>query len=62
MPTSRGLLTIDLLVKGAVEEGVLDVQLTDRSQTRDGDAEDYADRGRLHDGTKSLVEIDPMLL
>jgi hypothetical protein len=56
------LLTIDLLVQVAVEEGVLDVQLMDWPRTRDGDDEDDADRGRLHNGTKGLVEVHPMLL
>jgi hypothetical protein len=58
----RGLLTVDLLVKIAIEKGVLDIELVDRPRPRDGDAEDDADRGRLGDGTKRLVKVDARLL
>jgi hypothetical protein len=59
---ARRLLTIDLLVKIAVEEGILDVELMNRPGSRDGDAEDDADRGGLDDGAEGLVEVDPRLL
>jgi hypothetical protein len=57
-----GLLTVDLLVKDATKEGILDVELVDRPRPRDGDAEDDPYRGRLDDGTEGLVEIDARLL
>ena len=56
------LLAVDLLVKSAVEEGVLDVKLVDRPGVRQGDAQDDADRGWLDDGAESLVEVDAGLL
>ena len=59
---ARRLLAVDLLVKIAMEKGILDVELVDGPRPRDGDAEDDADRGRLDDGAKRLVEIDPGLL
>ena len=56
------LLAVHLLVKSAVEEGVLDVKLVDRPGVRQGDAQDDADRGWLDDGAESLVEVDAGLL
>jgi hypothetical protein len=59
---TRRLLAVDLLVKSAMEEGILDVELVNRPGTRDGDAEDGADRGWLHNRTKSLIEVHIGLL
>jgi hypothetical protein len=56
------LLAVDLLVKRAMEEGILDVELTYRPSTRSSDAEDDANGGRLDDGTECLVEVDTGLL
>jgi hypothetical protein len=56
------LLTIDLLVKSAMEESILDVELTYRPSTRSSDAEDDTNGLRLDDRTKSLIEVDTGLL
>jgi hypothetical protein len=57
-----GLNTVDLLVKIAMEEGILDVQLVYGPRARGGDAEDDPDSGRLDDGTESLVKVNARLL
>ena len=59
---ARRLLTLDLLVKIAMEEGILDVELVERPGARYREAEDDADRGRLDDGAECLVKVDPRLL
>jgi hypothetical protein len=53
-----GLLTIDLLVKIAMKEGILDIELVDRPRPRDGDAENKADRSWLDDGAERLVKVN----
>jgi hypothetical protein len=56
------LLAVDLLVKIAMKEGVLDVQLMNWPATRRGDAEDDADGRRLGDGAEGLIKINTLLL
>jgi hypothetical protein len=56
------LLAVDLLIKIAMKEGVLDVQLTNWPATRCGDAEDDADGHRLGDGAEGLIKINTLLL
>ena len=51
------LLAVDHLIKSAVEEGILDVELPNRSN-----AENEADRGRLHNGAERLVVVHGHLL
>jgi hypothetical protein len=59
---ARRLLTIDLLVKIPMKKCILDVQLMNRPGSRDGNAKDDANRGRLDDWTESLIKINTMLL
>jgi hypothetical protein len=59
---ARRLLAVDDLVKSAMEEGILDVELVDRPGTGDGDAEDDANRGLSDHEAESLIEINPGLL
>jgi hypothetical protein len=59
---ARGLNAVDLLVKIAMEEGILDVQLVHRPRARGGNAEDDPDSGWLDDGTESLIKVDAGLL
>jgi hypothetical protein len=56
------LLTVDLLVKSAMEEGILDIQLVNRPRPRESNAEDNVDRGLHDDGAESLIKVDPRLL
>ena len=59
---TRRLLAIDLLVKIAVEEGILDIKLVDRPRTGDRNGEDDADGGRFDNRAERLVEVDARLL
>ena len=59
---ARWLLTVDHLIKIAMKEGVLDIELVNRPRTGDGDAEDNADHGGLDDRAESLVKINARLL
>jgi hypothetical protein len=59
---ARWLLTVNLLVKSAMEKGILDIKLMNQPSTRSRNAEDDADSGGLNDRTKSLVEVNPGLL
>jgi hypothetical protein len=52
------LLAVDLLIKIAMKEGILDIQLTNWPATRCGDAEDDADGRRLGDGAEGLIKIN----
>ena len=56
------LLTEDHLVKIAMKEGVLDIELVNLPSTGDGEAEDDADRGGLDDGAECLIKIHARLL
>ena len=52
-----GLGAVDRLGEGAVEEGVLDVQLVHRPAPGDGEGQHSADDGGLHDGAESLIVV-----
>jgi hypothetical protein len=54
----RRLLTIDNSIKRSVEKDIFDVKLTNMPSTRDGNAEDEANRFRLGNRTESLIIID----
>lgn len=56
------LLAIHSFVKGAMEKGILDVQMVNRLGARGGKRENNPDGGRLDDGTKSLIKINIGLL
>jgi hypothetical protein len=56
------LLAVDLLVKRAMEKGILDTELMYRPGTRSGHAEDDANGGRFNNMTKCLIEVDTGLL
>jgi hypothetical protein len=51
---ARRLLTVDILIKSAMKEGILDVQLVNGPRSRDDDA----DRGRLDDRAECLIKIN----
>jgi hypothetical protein len=57
-----GLETVDDLGELAVEEGVLDVELSSLPFKGERDGEDDADRGRFDNWTKRLVEVNALLL
>src|SRR6266540_5063370 len=59
---ARRLLRVDRLREGAIEEGIIDVELVHRPITGDGEGRDSADGGRFHDRAKSFVEVDAVLL
>jgi hypothetical protein len=59
---ARRLLAVDHLVKIAMKEGILDIQLMNRPSTGDGDAEYDADRGGLDNGAECLIIINTRLL
>jgi hypothetical protein len=52
-----GLAAVDSLRQSAVEEGILDVELMDRSVPREGEGEDGANSGKLDDGAEGLVVV-----
>jgi hypothetical protein len=54
---SGRLVAVDNLVESAIEEGILDVKLTDGPGAGDGDVEDKPNGGGLDDGAKSLVVV-----
>jgi hypothetical protein len=53
---------IDCLSQDTMEERIVDIQLMNRPVLMKCQAEDGADGGGLHNGTKSLVEIDARAL
>ena len=59
---ARWLLTMNHLIKIAMGESVLDIQLMNWPVMGDGNAEHNADRGRLDDGTEGLVVFNARLL
>jgi hypothetical protein len=59
---ARGLLAVDHLIKIAMQESVLDVELMNRPSTGDGNAEDDMNRGRFDDRAESLVIVNAGLL
>jgi hypothetical protein len=59
---ARRLHAVDLLVKVAMEEGILDVKLMHMPCAGRGDAENDADGGRLDDGTERLIKVNAGLL
>ena len=52
-----GLAAIDSLRQGAVEEGILDVELMDRPVPGEGEGENGANSGELDDGAEGLVVV-----
>jgi hypothetical protein len=52
-----GLAAIDSLRQGAVEEGILDVELMDRLVPGEGEGVVGADSGELDDGVEDLVVV-----
>jgi hypothetical protein len=52
------LLAVDNFINGAVEEGILDVKLTNRPRAGDDEVENKANGGRLDDGAERLVVVD----
>jgi hypothetical protein len=59
---SGRLLAVDNLVESAIEEGILDVKLTDGLGAGDGDVEDKPNGGGLDDGAESLIVVDARTL
>jgi hypothetical protein len=57
-----GLASVDDLGKLVMEEGVLDVELASRPFKGERGGEDDADRGRFDNRTKSLIEVNTLLL
>jgi hypothetical protein len=55
---SGRLLAVDNLVESAMEEGILDVKLTDGPGARDSNVEDKPNGGGLDDGAESLIVVD----
>lgn len=58
----RRLVHVDSLVKIAMEEGVLDVELVERPVTRGGNTEHGTDGSQFNHGDECLVIIDAKLL
>ena len=56
------LLAVNRLVKGAVEESILDVKLMNRPGAGSGDGENSTDGRRLDHWTEGLVIVDAVLL
>jgi hypothetical protein len=52
-----GLAAVDSLRQSAVEEGILDVELMDRSAPGEGEGEDGTNSGELNDGAEGLVVV-----
>jgi hypothetical protein len=52
------LLAVDNFIKGAMEEGILDVELSDRPRAGDREVENKANGGRLDDGAESFVVVN----
>jgi hypothetical protein len=53
-----GLLTQDIFLEIAVEEGIRDIKLTSGPLTRGGNSRNSSDRRRLDHRCKSLAEVD----
>jgi hypothetical protein len=54
-----GLTAKNSLAEGAVEEGVLHIELLNGPVTGDGSSEHRANGGRFHNRAKSLIIVDP---
>jgi hypothetical protein len=54
----RGLTAVDGLGEGAVQEGVLDVELVNWPGASEGQREHRADGGRLHNRAEGLIVVD----
>jgi hypothetical protein len=52
-----GLAVVNPLGEGAMEKGVLDVQLVHWRAPRDNQSQHGADGGELHDGVESLIVV-----
>jgi hypothetical protein len=55
----NGLSVVDCLRQGAVEEGVLHVELVDRPVPRQSQSQNSLDGGRLDHRTEGIVVVDP---
>jgi hypothetical protein len=52
-----GLALVDRLRQGAMEEGILDIEVMDRSVSGEGEGEDGANGGELDDEAEGLVVV-----
>jgi hypothetical protein len=48
------VLAVDNFIKSAMEEGILDIKLTNMQRAGNGEVENEANGGGLDDGTESL--------
>jgi hypothetical protein len=58
----NGLSAVDRLCQGAVEEGVLHVELVDRPVPGQSESQNSPEGGRLDHRTEGLVVVDPRTL
>jgi hypothetical protein len=54
-----GLVVVDCLDEGAIEEGVLDIQLVHMSAPGEGQSQHGVDGVGLHDEAESLIVVHP---
>jgi hypothetical protein len=57
-----GLVTVDDLIKSAMEEGILNVELASLPVKGERDGEDDANRSQVDNWVEHLVEVDALLL
>jgi hypothetical protein len=55
---TRGLTAVDSLSEGAIEEGILHIELLNRLVIGDSSGEHHAHGGRFHNRAESLVVVD----
>jgi hypothetical protein len=59
---TRGLAAVDSLSEGAMEEGILHIELLNRPIMGDNSGEHHAHGGRFHNKVESLVVVDSGVL
>ena len=59
---TRGLLTVNHLIQGTIEEGILHIELPNRPRTGHSYVENKANRSRLGNRVESLVVVDARTL
>jgi hypothetical protein len=55
---TRGLVAVDSLSEGVIKEGILHIELLNRSVMRGSSGEHRAHSGRFHNQAESLVVVD----
>jgi hypothetical protein len=59
---TRGLAAVDSFSEGAMEEGILHIELLNQPIMRDSSGEHHAHGGRFHNRAESLVVVDSRAL